>query len=301
MFENIVKLIDVIIWPLTVFIILLIMKKPIKNLIPLIKNIKYKDIEVAFTEEINQINEEAKEIGIKVNKTPEEIKKIDKNLDKLPTKIIIESWNDLEESVKNKVVELSKNEKRFLNPKERPFIYLENKGAINPATSRTIRNLMDIKNRINHEKDVNIKKEDAIKYSIVANEIKIIIQAIKELPQIKLTALTILILEINSLIDTKKYENIRIDEVHEAIKNKRIIKFLEERTKGDSDFSFFSEEGPYYEFVEIYNEQMYQIYGGYAGNERRKWGVENMGLCLLIAWTNEIIQRGDGWYPNIVG
>jgi hypothetical protein len=43
---------------------------------------------------------------------------------------------------------------------------------------------------------------------------------------------------------------------------------------------------------------MYQMYGGYAGNERRKWGIENLGLCLLLAWTNEIIQQGSGWYPS---
>ncbi|QDE27997.1 hypothetical protein FIV45_12300 [Paremcibacter congregatus] len=36
----------------------------------------------------------------------------------------------------------------------------------------------------------------------------------------------------------------------------------------------------------------------YAGQHRRKWGVENNGLCLLLVWTNEIIQRGTGWYPS---
>jgi len=40
------------------------------------------------------------------------------------------------------------------------------------------------------------------------------------------------------------------------------------------------------------------MYEGYAGNERRKWGIENLGLCLLLAWTNKIIQQGSGWYPN---
>ena len=28
---------------------------------------------------------------------------------------------------------------------------------------------------------------------------------------------------------------------------------------------------------------------------QRKWGVENRGLCLLIAMTNEIVQQGSGW------
>ena len=47
-----------------------------------------------------------------------------------------------------------------------------------------------------------------------------------------------------------------------------------------------------------YVRHLQSIYGGYAGQERRKWGVENKGLCLLIAWTTEIIQRGSGWQAN---
>ena len=37
---------------------------------------------------------------------------------------------------------------------------------------------------------------------------------------------------------------------------------------------------------------MNNIYGGYAGVERRKWGVENLGLCLVLAWTAEMITQG---------
>jgi hypothetical protein len=47
-----------------------------------------------------------------------------------------------------------------------------------------------------------------------------------------------------------------------------------------------------------YVRHLKSIYGGYAGQERRKWGVENKGLCLLVAWTMEIIQQGSGWQSN---
>ena len=95
-----------------------------------------------------------------------------------------------------------------------------------------------------------------------------------------------------------------ISDLREAYRGRQIartddiIPFLKETTQGDSDFSLYGDDGPYSAFVEYYHEQMYQIFGGYAGNERRKWGVENLGLCLLLAWTNEIIQQGAGWYPN---
>jgi hypothetical protein len=43
--------------------------------------------------------------------------------------------------------------------------------------------------------------------------------------------------------------------------------------------------------AEKINSELKSILGGYAGDERRKWGVENSGLCLLLAWTNELIQQ----------
>ena len=36
------------------------------------------------------------------------------------------------------------------------------------------------------------------------------------------------------------------------------------------------------------------ILAAQRGNERRKWGIENSGLCLLVAWANEIMQREAG-------
>ena len=37
--------------------------------------------------------------------------------------------------------------------------------------------------------------------------------------------------------------------------------------------------------------RLQDILGGYGGQERRKFGVERSGLCLLIAWVAELAQR----------
>ena len=33
------------------------------------------------------------------------------------------------------------------------------------------------------------------------------------------------------------------------------------------------------------------LLGTYGDNPRRKWGIQSNGLCLVLAWTNELIQR----------
>lgn len=110
----------------------------------------------------------------------------------------------------------------------------------------------------------------------------------------KVTALTGLILQVNKAIDSGKYNNITISDVHNAIDSHRLLRFIGERCREDVDLSIYFESNAYGDFEEYYEEKMTQIYNAYAGDERRKWGVENLGLCLVLAWTNEIIQWGEG-------
>lgn len=110
----------------------------------------------------------------------------------------------------------------------------------------------------------------------------------------KVTALTSLILQINSLIDSGKYNDITISDVHTAIENKGLLRFIKKRCGSDIDLSIHLESTVHGDFEKFYEQQINQIYGGYAGDERRKWRIENLGLCLVLAWTNEIIQSGEG-------
>lgn len=107
----------------------------------------------------------------------------------------------------------------------------------------------------------------------------------------KVSALTFLILQLNALVDSGKHNDISIEDVHQAIEGKRVLRFLKDRAGKDIDLSVHM-SNTWGDFEAFYEEKLSEIYGGYAGNERRKWGVQNLGLCLLIAWTNEIIQQG---------
>lgn len=296
--DNLIKFLDVVIWPCVVFIIIFILRKPIKSLLPFVENIKYKDFEVKFRKELDQIKEEAKDAGIELQTEISEKTEIYKLIEVSPASAILESWKELEISARKKVEELAPKETKFKNILQRPISYLEYTGALTPSTARALRELQSLRNQAAHSAELKMTRENAIEYASLAKAILKQIESIRELPRIKLTALTLLIFELNHLIDSGKYDKITIQDVNQAIEEKRVIPFLAETTRGDSDLSLYGSDGPYSAFVEYYHEQMYQIYCGYAGNERRKWGVENLGLCLLLAWTSEIIQQGAGWHPN---
>ncbi len=103
------------------------------------------------------------------------------------------------------------------------------------------------------------------------------------------TMVTLLILRINSLIDSGKYNNIAFEEIHNAIEKKSLLRFLKAKCGDDARFDLHMTASNGFE--KEYEERIYNLYSAYAGDERRKWGIQNSGLCLVLAWTNELIQQ----------
>lgn len=116
----------------------------------------------------------------------------------------------------------------------------------------------------------------------------------------KVTALTLLILQINKAVDSGNYTSITVKDVQQAIEEGRVLRFLQEECKGNIDLSLHLEGGAYSNFPEIFEAEMKNMLYAHGGNERRKWGIENSGLCLILAWTNEIIQQGKFHFTGVL-
>lgn len=115
----------------------------------------------------------------------------------------------------------------------------------------------------------------------------------------KLSALTVLILNINSLIDSGKYDDITIEDIRRRIDDGTILRYLKQRAGNDIDLTLYLDHPAAYQgFEDFYVNYLQATYDAYGGDERKRWGVEKKGLCLLLAWTNEIIQQGSGWEPS---
>jgi len=296
--EILASLIDSLAWPVTVLAIFFVLRKPIAERVLFAKSIKYKDFEVTFENEINAIVLEAEVSGIDILPPSELIDDTQNLIDISPSAAVLQSWKEIEIAARKKVGELLIEGQERSKAIKRPIEHLSYLGTFIPSTEHTIRELRQLRNQVAHNDDVPLSKEAATKYVALAKTMAQQITAITELPKQKLLVLTLLILEYNQLIDSGKYNDITIAQVSEQIEKKNVIEYLKKKTGNDSDFSLFRSDGSYAEYIKHYNEQLYQLHGGYAGNERRKWGIENSGLCLLVAWTNELIQQGSGWYPN---
>ncbi len=109
-----------------------------------------------------------------------------------------------------------------------------------------------------------------------------------------LTPLTLLIFQLNHLLDTGRYDRITFQEVTSRIEDGSILHFLKERAGEDVDLSAHLEGGLMHGKFEHFYVPYLQSFLN-AEDFQRKWLVQNRGLCLLIAMTNEIVQQGSGW------
>ena len=101
----------------------------------------------------------------------------------------------------------------------------------------------------------------------------------------KLIELTFLVLQLNAEVDAGRTATLA--EVHQHISAGDLFEWLKQRFP-QMDLSVNTAPGR--DGAGIVSE-LQALQGGYRGSERGKWGVENNGLCLLIAWVNELLQQ----------
>jgi hypothetical protein len=130
----------------------------------------------------------------------------------------------------------------------------------------------------------------------------------------KLIYLTHFILNLNAAIDTGKYQDISLAKVGEHIEKGDLLRWLKKRLGNDIDLSLLMPEEDlgapndiedktqwiknqvdHSKRAEIIEDELIEglqsIYNVYGADGKRKWGVKNSGLCLLIAWATTLIDQ----------
>lgn len=102
---------------------------------------------------------------------------------------------------------------------------------------------------------------------------------------------------LNSAIDHGLVDVIAFDEIRKEIENGNLIKFLNERL-ADFDWGLFGSEfdqGPSFIDAMQFEAEVFK------DREKRKLGIRNSGVCLLLAFCIEALQqlgRDENYYQK---
>jgi hypothetical protein len=110
-------------------------------------------------------------------------------------------------------------------------------------------------------------------------------------PPYPISCVTMVLFGLSVLADSGDTDEITIAEVKKHAYDGDLIEFLTE--KGGGVFaSGFLEAPSWKKFRAWYGEQIRANCRSMEGRERRKYGIDDRGICLLISYTAEIIQQG---------
>jgi hypothetical protein len=103
-----------------------------------------------------------------------------------------------------------------------------------------------------------------------------------------LAELTFLILGLNHLVDSGLHTRVTLADAKEHIRCGDVVPWLRQEFGDEIDLSLYEYHSATRDEI---SKGWQDLLTAYDGSERRKWGVANNGICLLIAWTNELIQQ----------
>jgi len=101
--------------------------------------------------------------------------------------------------------------------------------------------------------------------------------------------LTFLIQQLLGMVDSGAHDDVTVPQALEHIRDGDLFTWIKS-LDGDCDFSAFGATGPYRRATTLWLQGLEALRKNNTNDIRRKWGIENRGLCLLVTWTFEILR-----------
>lgn len=170
--EGIASILDAIAWPITTLTIVLLLRKPIASLIPLLRRLRYKELEVEFERSLEDISKRSSEEIKELPPAPEQDYDQDSFLEQIrdlpPRAAILETWLEFEHTAyfiaqKFKLIGLDRRI-RF----NELLRILQQREILHQSDVEDIKQLRTLRNTAVHEREFVVSQQDADKYTEVA-------------------------------------------------------------------------------------------------------------------------------------
>lgn len=173
--DTLASLVETLAWPVTIIIVVMLMRSPLSELIPTLKKLKYKDLEVEFEREANKILSEAerdlpeipKNLESKSETEDSDVRFSRRRLE--PASEILESWRSLELEMraiaKDKNIDAGRSTRSLISG-------LESNGLISKEIAKVTLDLAALRNKVAHTNEEAITHDVSSAFSNSVQRIK---------------------------------------------------------------------------------------------------------------------------------
>lgn len=170
------EIIKALAWPSTIIVLVYLLKKPIIELVPFMKKLKYKELELEFSQEIMTLKAEVSEIPtLEITKADNFTLTTSKafELVTFSTRVaIMEAWTELETAAVEVASSLwSQSPSQVIRNVPKLDEYLHQSKIINDKQLSIFKRLRQLRNKAAHAEELHLSEEDAKAYIIMASSL----------------------------------------------------------------------------------------------------------------------------------
>jgi hypothetical protein len=166
--EFTIEMLKAVAWPATVLVAVLLLRRPIGDLIGLLKSVRYGGLEIGFGQEVQEVVKQAAAVLPSADGGAAASGDRERLLDmafRSPESAVVESWRRVE----NAVVDLARAKRLDVAPAvwAMPLVlsaFLLNARHIHEPQHSVILRLKAIRDRLTHTKNASVTADDAIAY-----------------------------------------------------------------------------------------------------------------------------------------
>lgn len=174
--EFIASLVNSLAWPGAVVILVLILRKPLSGLIPLLQRLKYKDLEIEFGKRVEEISEEIVATlprpTLKYVPSPSESHAI-QLAEVSPRAAVVEAWREVERAVIGAAErhDLSTGKEQGRVTSLRAIRSLEQAELVERDKVRLLNDVRVLRNQAAHAPEFALSKDSAVEYVSAAHQL----------------------------------------------------------------------------------------------------------------------------------
>lgn len=170
-----IELLKALVWPSTAILFVVLLKRPIIEIVPLMRKLKYKELELEFTQELQDLKSDAAEALSKEDECQSIKPNASKALDLVSYSTraaIIEAWIELE-TVAVEVASSfwNQNTSDVFKNNSKLGEYLYQCKVLDENQLKIYKKLQHLRNKSAHVEELNLSERDAREYVEMANNL----------------------------------------------------------------------------------------------------------------------------------
>ena len=177
------KLIDSLAWPVSVFLVAVLVRKPLRSLMPLLHRLKYKELELEFGQRVEEIKTElARELPkeSQLALPSAEAQPLVRLAEVSPRSAVLEAWRGVELAALEAARKLAGDEFRNRTLTYQALRFLERNKAIDGNVITLLRDLRGLRNDAAHAPDFALSSTSAVQYAASAEAVARYLREVKE-------------------------------------------------------------------------------------------------------------------------